>query len=237
MKLSIIIPTLNEVDGITSTINQVIKICSGLFIEYEILIIDDRSTDGTIGVLNQISHKKPMVKPIINSGPRSLGSSIGKGLSLANGQYLCVLDADLTHSPSLIPEFIKSLENDVDLAMGSRFCKNGGGMPDLGHAILSRIYNQFIKIYLRLESFDNLSGFFCIKKAVLQELDNNQIFFGYGDFYFRLVYFVQNKNFKTKEIPIRYSRRTHDKSKSKFIKLFFYYTLSLFRFKKSVKIN
>ena len=133
------------------------------------------------------------------------------------------MDTDLTHDPNLITKFIK-LSKNYDLVSGSRFVK-GGSMSSLNHYTFSLIFNFFLRILLRSKMRDNLGGYFCIKRKALKKLDFKKIFYGYGEFYFRLLFFLKTNDVSMKEIPASYDKRNAGKSKSNFFLLLFRYTL------------
>ena len=99
------------------------------------------------------------------------------------------------------------------------------------HSILSRVYNKMIKFILQTKIEDNLGGFFCIKHKNLMQLPFEKIFYGYGDYYFRLLYFAKQKNFSIVEIPARYTTRTRGKSKSKFFQMAYKYFVEVIKLK------
>lgn len=226
VSVSIVIPTLNESEGIVNTINSVIE-SLGSFNSYEIIVVDDSSTDGTSEIVNQLAFVNPKVICLSRRGARSLGASVGDGVRAARNQVLIIMDADLTHNPSYIPKMVGML-TDFDVIIGSRFVP-GGGMPVFGHYLSSRIFNVFIRSLLRTKVSDNLSGFLVFNKQDFSEEDMNLIFYGYGDFAIRLIVFFNFLNLRIKEFPIIYRLRTHGKSKSNFLKLLFRYGFATIR--------
>ena len=133
------------------------------------------------------------------------------------------MDTDLTHNPNLIPKFIKYSKN-YDLVSGSRFVK-GGSMSSLSHYTFSLIFNFFLRILLNSKMKDNLGGYFCIKRRQLKRLRFEKIFYGYGEFYFRLLFFLSINRTKMIEISTRYEKRNAGQSKSNFFLLLFRYTM------------
>ena len=91
------------------------------------------------------------------------------------------------------------------------------------HYYFSFAFNLILRIILRTQIQDNLGGYYCIKKNVLDLLPRDKIFFGYGEYFFRLLYFAQEKKFTIIEIPAVYNLRHKGKSKSNFLLLLFKY--------------
>ena len=125
------------------------------------------------------------------------------------------MDADLTHDPKLIKSFI-NLIPEFDIISRSRFC-SGGDMQDRAHYFCSFAFNILLRIILTSQIQDNLGGYFAIKRKVLKALPLEKIFFGYGDYFFRLLFFAQKKRKNILEIPAVYQARKKGVSKSNFI--------------------
>ena len=131
------------------------------------------------------------------------------------------MDTDFTHDPKLIPKMLK-LINEYDIISGSRYCA-GGYMQDQIHSHLSFFYNLILKLILKNQIQDNLGGYFCITKKSLNKLPSKKIFYGYGEYFFRLLFFALRKNLTILEIPAIYKKRVRGKSKSNFIYMFYKY--------------
>ena len=95
----------------------------------------------------------------------------------------------------------------------------------------SLLFNFFLRIILRTQIQDNLSGFFIINRKCLDISYYDQIFYGYGDYYMRLLYILNKKKFSIVEIPTVYKKRKAGKSKSNFFKMIFTYTISAIKIK------
>jgi dolichol-phosphate mannosyltransferase len=121
--VSIIIPTYNEKDNITPLVERIYKALKGY--NYEIVIVDDNSQDGTIDIVNSLSAKYP-VKLLVRKTEKGLATAVIHGIRNCTGKYVCVMDADLQHPPEKLPEMIKAVENGVDMAFASRLVPGGG---------------------------------------------------------------------------------------------------------------
>lgn len=226
LSVSVVIPTLNEESGIVSTISSVVKVLS-IFSNYEVIIVDDNSSDMTFQNVHQISKSNPRVKCIVRSQEKSLGASVGLGIQMATYDIIIIMDSDLTHDPKYIAEMVRLLETS-DLVIGSRFIR-GGGMPNWMHFVSSKLFNIFIKTALRTNVRDNLSGFLVFRRRNLSKHQMNVIFNGYGDFAIRFICYMNSLNLRLKEYPIFYNSRINGKSKSNFIKLLFKYGFATVR--------
>ena len=225
--LSIVLPTYNEKDNIIEIINKIKDVVKNYSIE--IIVVDDNSPDGTFEVCKKYFHDDKNIKMILRKTNHGLANSIREGIENTNGEYVVIMDTDFTHEPKLINQML-SMNKTYNIISGSRFCK-GGSMEDTMHSILSQIYNKMIKFILQTKIEDNLGGFFCIERKNLMQLPFEKIFYGYGDYYFRLLYFAKKKNFSIAEIPARYTTRTKGKSKSKFFQMAYKYFIEVIKLK------
>jgi dolichol-phosphate mannosyltransferase len=163
-KISIIIPTYNEKDNITPLLSRVDKALSGY--DYEILIVDDGSKDGTIELASELASKYP-VKVLVRRNERGLATAVVHGLKSATGQIIGVMDADLQHPPEVIPDLIKAIQDGADMVVASRYIP-GGGCPNWGlsRRIISRV--ALMISHLLLPSTrpvkDPLAGFFMFRR-------------------------------------------------------------------------
>lgn len=228
IKASIILPTYNESGNIIKLVENIRHQLSMNRIVNEIIIVDDNSPDKT-GILAQKYFSKTRnVKVIIRTGYRGLSTAIRRGIEAAKGEIIVVMDTDFNHEPKLIPVLIKKCQK-YDMAIGSRFIR-GGGMANKARELYSRLFNIcLIKPILGSTVHDNLCGFFAMKLDNLRKLNFDKIFFGYGDYFIRLIYYAKKHDFTFAEAPCFYKDRTYGESKSKFFKMAYDYTISAFK--------
>lgn len=225
MRLSVVLPTYNEVGNIVPLVEAILGNL-GDEPEVEILVVDDDSPDGTLASVRDAFPGPPVV-PILRTTDRGLAKSIRAGIEASTGDLIVVLDTDFTHDPALIPTMVHLAEK-FDVVVGSRFCA-GGGMPDVPHYLASLVYNWALRILLRTQIQDSLSGFFAIHRSTLERLPFDAIFSGYGDYFFRLLFFVQRTGASIVEMPVVYDLRRKGQSKSVFWKLLFSYSAAALR--------
>lgn len=216
MKLSIILPTYNEKGNIIALIKSLKENLK----EYkkEIIVVDDNSPDGTGDQVNEFSKQDEEVKCIIRRDERGLASAILRGVIESSGDTLVFMDTDFSHHPKVIPSLLQYL-NEYDIIFTSRYVQGGKFLETNKLKYnLSLILNIFIKTVLQIPVLDSTNGFFVAKKNILNGLELNKIFTGYGDYCFKLIYKLKNKNLKIKEIPFTYEQRGADTSKTSIIK-------------------
>ena len=236
MKVSVILPTYNEAGNIVGLIAAIKSQIPAPW-KQEIVVVDDNSSDGTFDLVRQAYAGDSEVITILRTSDRGLGASIRTGIEAATGDFLLVMDTDFTHRPEEIPAMLHVVQV-TDLVNGSRFCP-GGGMSDTGHYMASFIYNLLVRLVIRTQIQDNLGGFWVARAPLIRRLPFDEIFFGYGDYYFRLLHFAQDAGMKVVELPAQYCERSSGTSKSNFGKLLFQYSamvakLALRRIRKKV---
>lgn len=225
MKISVILPAYNEKNNIISLVKDIEKFLKDMS-NYEIIIIDDNSPDKTYDeCLNNLNLK--FCKVFKRVKDRGLAKSIAFGIKKSSGEKIVIMDTDHTHDPKYLNKLLKFSEK-YDLVIGSRFEK-GGKMLATFHHYLSFLFNIFLRILLSTGVKDNLGGYFCIKRSALENLNFDKIFYGYGEYFFRLIFFLNKKKIKIKEIGVVYNLRFKDSSKSNFLKLFFQYLFEAFK--------
>ncbi len=162
--ISVIIPTYNERDNITPLVERIHKALSGH--DYEIVIVDDNSRDGTIEIAKGLASRYP-VKLYIRTKERGLATAVIHGIKQASGNIIGVMDADLQHPPEVLPNLYKAIENGADIAIASRYVK-GGGCPNWGlsRRMISKVALMVSHILLpssrRIK--DTMSGFFMFRR-------------------------------------------------------------------------
>lgn len=165
--VSIIIPTLNEEDNIEQIIRGIHQVLVSNAISGEILIIDDDSRDRTGAIVQDLRKEIPSLRLIVRKADHGLSQSVVEGFSLAEGEYLLVMDADFSHPPALIPDLLRCLTGGKDVVIGSRYLPGG----EIGEWPLRRRLISRGAIFLALLMFpsisDPVSGFFAIRKSVI----------------------------------------------------------------------
>lgn len=230
--VSVILPTYNESGNIVKLVSAVAaNIPNGW--DYQILVVDDNSPDDTLGAVNRAFDDDPRVMPILRTKDRGFAKSIRTGIECASGERIVVMDSDLTHDPVEIPKLLH-IGDVYDFVSGSRFCA-GGRMVDTTHYLLSMGYNWLLRLLIRTQVQDNLGGYFTARREMLLGLPLDEIFFGYGDYYFRLLHFVQKSGYSIVEVPAAYLMRSEGKSKSNWGRMLVTYTLGAIRLKRRIR--
>jgi len=232
VRVSVVLPTYNERGNIVPLVTEILRrIPSGY--EPEILVVDDNSPDGTYEAVVKAFEGNAAVVPILRTTDRGFAKSIRAGIERATGDQVVVMDTDFTHDPVEIPKLLH-VGQVYDIVSGSRFSP-GGNMQDRPHYLASLAYNWVMRIALRTQVQDNLGGFFTMRRDQILKLPLDAIFFGYGDYYFRLLFFAQRAGLTIVEIPATYRVRDKGTSKSNFLKMLFSYSRAVVALRRSAR--
>ncbi len=169
MRISIVVPTYNEKENVDELMSRIDKVLNGL--DYEIVVVDDNSPDGTAERVAELSVRYP-IKLIRREGKQGLISAVFEGINSSGGEHVVIMDADLQHPPEVIRELLKVVDS-CDLAVASRYVKGGGveGFPFVRRVIsLGATYLARILIPQARKVRDPLSGFFLVRREVIKDV-------------------------------------------------------------------
>ncbi|MEX2690182.1 MAG: polyprenol monophosphomannose synthase [Candidatus Njordarchaeum guaymaensis] len=223
--ISLVIPTYNERENLPLLIKRISNALKD--INYEVIIVDDNSPDGTWRLAEELSKEFP-IRVLRREGKKGLSSAVMDGIAIANSEKVIVMDADLQHPPEILPLILKALENN-DLVVASRYVPGGGvenwsafrKLVSFGAKVLA--YMIFPKVR---KVKDPLSGFFGLRKSQIDLSKLNPL-----GFKILLEILVKGKFDKTVEVPYIFHGRLHGKSKmgSKEIKNYIIHVIRLSR--------
>lgn len=205
--LSLIIPTYNERENIEKLIKELFNVLKKRKFKFQLIVVDDNSPDGTAEVVKELS-KKYNVKLLVRPKKLGLTSAILDGFALAKGNLIGVMDADFSHSPKDVPKLVEALKTN-DIVIGSR-CLKGSEMRyrSIIRKSISILTNFLVRIIFRLDVKDPLSGFFFLKREIIEKTEIKA-----KGFKILLNTLVRNKNKRIKEVPICFVERKKGKSK------------------------
>lgn len=202
--LSIIIPAKDEQDSVKILYQEIISVLKKTKYNYEIIFIDDGSTDYTFKTLKSLHSKDKKVKILKMRGNLGKSLALQSGFNHIKGKIVITMDADLQDNPKEIPRFIKEIENGFDLISG---WKKKRLDPSFTKVIPSRIINFIASKLTKVELHDINCGFKAYKKEVIESLNL------YGELYRFIPIIAAKQNFKVKEIVIDHRARKYGKTK------------------------
>ncbi len=221
MKVVIVIPTYNE----KGNIERLIKILENDIFpqikshDMNILVADDNSPDGTGDEVKKMMKKWNNIDLSVGE-KKGLGAAYIRGMSYAidkmNAEIMFEMDADLSHDPNKIPEFLNKIDRGYDMVIGTRY-SNGGSIPanwGVSRKMFSIFGNLLVRsILMRFSIHDWTGGFRALRKKVfLKEKPELTSFLGYT-FQVSFLHKTLHDGFKVAEIPIKFTDRTLGRSK------------------------
>ncbi|MGZ3774641.1 MAG: glycosyltransferase [Bdellovibrio sp.] len=195
IKVSVILPCFNEKENILFLVEAIHSFLSEH--SHEIIVVDDNSPDGTFNSV--VEAGKPFVRAFKRTSEPSLAKSIRYGIEKSIGDFVVVMDSDFNHKPEYLPIMIDNLKY-YDLVSASRFVY-GGDMRNRFRHISSWLFNIFTRILTKTFVTDSLFGYFAIRRDVLNTMKFDKIFWGYGDYCIRLMYYLQKEKVTILQIP------------------------------------
>lgn len=210
----VIIPTYNEIENIEKMVRTVFDLSR----EFELLIVDDGSPDGTADKVKELQ-KEFAGKLHIEErkGKLGLGTAYIHGFKWALARdydFIFEMDCDFSHNPKDLVRLLEACENGADVAVGSRYTKGGqvSNWP-IGRILMSYFASVYVRMVLWLPVKDTTAGFKCYRKKVLQTVDLDAVrFMGYA-FQIEMKYRAYKKGFKIVEVPIMFTDRVLGVSK------------------------
>ena len=211
----VIIPTYNEKENI----EKIIRVVFDLEKEFDVLIVEDSSPDGTADIVKRLMTEfKDRLFILERKGKLGLGTAYIAGFKWALEReygYITEMDADFSHNPKdLVRLYDACKKNGADAAVGSRYIKgvNVVNWP-MGRVLMSYFASTYVRMVTGLNIMDTTAGFVCWTRKVLETIDLDRIkFVGYA-FQIEMKYTAVKLNFKVAEVPIIFTDRTEGTSK------------------------
>src|SRR5436190_17528423 len=125
-KLGLVIPTLNESGNIPVLLDRLRDALAPLPLDYELIVVDDDSQDGTADVAREYAQKDSHVRVFVRKGQRGLAGAVIHGWAQTDATLLGVIDADLQHPPEVLPNLLRPVLNGNDIAIASRYASGNG---------------------------------------------------------------------------------------------------------------
>lgn len=211
LELSVVIPVLNEAGNILPMVRQLHIALAG--IRWEVIFVDDGSTDGTVAILDELGLHNREVRAIKRIGRRGLASAVIEGAMSSSAQVIAVIDGDMQHDETQLAPMYRLIADDhADMVVGTRYAEGGcaGGLSPRrlkGSQMVTRVTNMLMKTCCS----DPMSGFFAIRREKFVEVSPRLSAIG---FKIVLDILVSAKgNFRVAEQPFQFRTRQSGDSK------------------------
>ncbi|HZQ68638.1 MAG TPA: polyprenol monophosphomannose synthase [Terriglobales bacterium] len=212
VKFALVIPTLNEVGNIRVLMDRVQDALSHTDINYELIIVDDDSQDGTAELVRRYAEHDSRIKLLIRVGQRGLAGAVTHGWNHTDADLLGVMDADLQHPPELLPELLYAFGRGNDIVIASRYAGNGtvGNWNAIRHLISRASTIATLPLQrpgLRIK--DPMSGFFIVRREAIEGINLQP-----QGFKILLEILVRGRIRRAEEVPFRFATRHAGESKA-----------------------
>lgn len=230
---SIILPTYNEAENIKTAIKMINHYLTTTEQPFEIIVVDDNSPDGTSDIVESMLEKYP-VQLVRRKKKEGLGSAYGAGIENCKYDYVVIMDADMSHDPLHILDFIKKQsETDCDIVFGTRYEKGGGVSGwNTKRKIMSRGANNLAKVILNVNISDMTGSFRLYRRSVLIGLLGMVDSSGYS-VQMELAFYASKNRFRIEECPIVFYDRVKGISKCSFFEIILFVKTLLLLFCKN----
>ncbi len=212
MNAIVIVPTYNERENLRPLVNAVLDQGE----EFEVLVVDDNSPDGTGDLADELAAENPRVHVYHRLEKLGLGTAYREAFEwgIKRGyDFILSMDSDFSHDPADLPRLLRAAR-DADLVIGSRYVVGGGseGWP-LRRIIVSRAANLFSRLVLGLRPRDCSAGFRCYRREVLERIGPESIQSKGYSLMEEMTLRVQQAGFRIAEVPIIFRNREVGSSK------------------------
>jgi len=211
-QLSIVVPTFNEAANVRQLVQLVHRALPA--VDWELIFVDDDSPDGTADTVHELAQADPRVRCILRLGRRGLASACIEGMLASSAPVVAVMDADLQHDETRLPEMLDTLRDpDIDVVVGSRYVEEGG-IDDWSkqRARLSRLATRMSRVLLKADLHDPMSGFFMIRRDALLRCLRAGVS-GVGFKILLDLFATAPQPLRFKELPYRFRNRAAGQSK------------------------
>lgn len=209
--LAIVLPTLNESGNVGPLIDRLEKALTG--IHYEVLFVDDDSPDGTADVVRRLARDRDNLRVLHRIGRRGLASACIEGILAASAPFVAVMDADMQHDESVLPEMLRRMqEENFDLVVGSRNIA-GGSMGEFAswRVKLSQLGKRMSLMGAEHQLSDPMSGYFMVRVATFERFAHRLS--GIGFKILLDIVLSAGPDLRISEVPYRFRLREHGESK------------------------
>ncbi len=201
--ISIVIPVFNEQASLEPLYRETATVMEPLNVDWEIVFVDDGSSDGSTAVISALAAADPRVHYVILRRNFGKSAALQVGFKKARGDVIITMDADLQDDPVEIPRFIKELEGGCDLVSGWKVDRQ----DPREKTVSSRIFNAVVSKLSGLRLKDYNCGFKCYRRQVIDEIRL------YGELHRFIPFLAHKKGFHIREIPVHHRKRQFGTSK------------------------
>jgi dolichol-phosphate mannosyltransferase len=208
--VSVVTPTYNEAENVPLLVTRLHEALGDL--PHEIIVADDDSPDRTWEVAEQLAEKDPTVTVMRRFHDPGLSAAVLDGMSVARGEVLAVIDADLQHDESILPEMVERIRSDrADVCVGSRSTVGGGyGDWAASRRLVSWVATLIARLLLRVPVSDPMSGYFAVSRRAYEDTAPS---INPQGFKILLEFVGRNRDLRVHEVGYEFASRVHGETK------------------------
>lgn len=206
LKVSLFIPVYNEERIIEKNVEEILKEINKLPFDFELIVVDDSSTDNSSTILKKLSKKRPSLIHLRYENGPTRRENLAQSFKKAKGGIIVFMDMDLATNLQYLTDLINPINEGYDIVTGSRYVPGSKTKRKLSRLIVSRLYNNFVRSYFKTKVKDHECGFKAFKKEGILKLVDEM---GFDEKLERGVAWdtemlvrALRHNYKIKEIPI-----------------------------------
>ncbi|CAN7238462.1 glycosyltransferase [Rhizobium sp. LjRoot254] len=210
-ELTVVVPTYSEHDNVTELVRRLTNVLAG--VDWEVVFVDDDSPDGTYKLAKSIGATDPHIRCIRRVGRRGLSGACIEGILSSSAPVVAVMDADLQHDESLLPQMLQEIRQGADLVIASRY--TAGGSVEQGFSGIRRwgseMATRMAQTLMGTQVSDPMSGFFMIRREAIE--DHAKALAGEGYKLLMDILWTAGKSLKIVELSYRFRERRSGESK------------------------
>ncbi len=228
MKLGIIIPTFQEEENINTTVSEISDFLRKNKIDYEIIVVDDNSSDSTARIMSNLNKKNSNIRFYLNDKKRGFGNSVVMGIEKSKSDFLTIMMADSSDSLDDLLEYYNLMLNNksLDCVFGDRWIKGSVKNYPLFKKVLNRLGNNFIALMFDVKYYDFTNSFKIYRKSSLLKI--YPILSNHFSITIELPLKMITRGFKYQIINNSWENREHGVSKMRLINSVKTYSIIIF---------
>src|SRR5574337_1070045 len=215
-KISIVVPAHNEEENLQGLVAELIPVLEqhSETQDFELVIVNDNSTDRTPGIIEELAARDPRIKPVHRHSMPGFGNAIREGFKNASGDIIIPGMGDLSDDPKDIPELVRKIKEGYDIAYGSRFTE-GGGTDGYPHAkmIANRTFNNLVRLLFGIRHKDVTNAFKAYRREVLEGIGIDNLEANGFDLTVEVPLKAHIMGFTSAEVPVTWHGRKRGEAK------------------------
>lgn len=205
---SAVVPCHNESGNLEKLVTRIAEVLRKENQPFEIIIVNDNSTDNSKPVLDRLKKRVPELNPINRTSNPGVGNAKREGFTKVRGRYIITMDGDLSHDPYELPKFLR-LRDRYDLICGSRYISHGRAYISPLRRLISSGFNLLFRMLIGIRVKDFTSGYRLINRKVFDKVKLESSGFG---IYIEIPLKAHIYGFRLTEVPITYHKREYGTS-------------------------